>query len=142
MLNSKERKRKELWCCVRHAETDTTTNFCSFKVGFQKGMSMHVTLHYIKKHFHLYFHSLSYLKIDFMAFITLLKYTFELRCNIKISVFQRETIFPLDQLNTRYIYPIIFFSTFFFYYNERRLLSFYKELKFLYFLTITSNVYN
>lgn len=96
-------------------------------------------LHYTiqkKKHCNLYIHSLTYLKIDFMTFTILLKYTFELRCNIKVSAFQRETIFPLDQLNTKYIYPLISFSTFLKKnYGERKLLSFYRKLKFLSSLT-------
>ena len=51
---------------------------------------------------------------DFMALTTLLKYTFELRCNIKvISLSEGDPIFPLDQLNNPYLLP------FFFYYNER-----------------------
>ena len=48
-----------------------------------------------------------------MALTTLLKYTFELRCNIKvISLSEGDPIFPLDQLNNPYL-------LLFFYYNER-----------------------
>lgn len=67
-------------------------------------------LHYTiqtKKNCNLDFHSLTYLKIDFMAFV-----------NGILNIF----------------ILIISFSTFL-YYDERKLLSFYRKLKILSFLT-------